>query len=474
MAEADFQNFVDEVIDKNDIADVISEYAKLKRVGSRFAALCPLHNDKKSPSLSISPDKQLFHCFGCGAGGNVIHFIMAAEHLDFMDALRYLADRAHIPMPEFSHTSGGRKENQDKKQLIYKLNADAARYFYSCLASEKGKDALAYLKKREIKNSTIRSFGMGYAPEGWDNLLNYLKTKGYKEAGSNEDTKKPVIKLKGNSTITIKENEEFKDPGATATDDVDGDITKNIKTKGTVDTKKPGKYTITYTVSDKAGNKATKKREVVVVKSETTTSTSTTTTVSTTTTTPTKKTNARTTRRVTTRVNTTKAPVTTTKVTAKPTITLKGERTVTINKGSVYTDPGYTAKDALGNNITSRVTVNSNLNTNVKGTYTIKYSVVDGYGNVSNTAIRYVIVKDTVSSVSVSISPNSMSLSVGESKRLTAYLSPSSSSATITWTSTDPSVAIVSNGLVTAKKKGSTTITASVGNSKSTSLITVK
>lgn len=300
------------------------------------------------------------------------------------------------------------------------------------------------------------------------------KTKGYKEAGSNEDTKKPVIKLKGNSTITIKENEEFKDPGATATDDVDGDITKNIKTKGTVDTKKPGKYTITYTVSDKAGNKATKKREVVVVKSETTTSTSTTTTVSTTTTTPTKKTNARTTRRVTTRVNTTKAPVTTTKVTAKPTITLKGERTVTINKGSVYTDPGYTAKDALGNNITSRVTVNSNLNTNVKGTYTIKYSVVDGYGNVSNTAIRYVIVKDTVSSVSVSISPNSMSLSVGESKRLTAYLSPSSSSATITWTSTDPSVAIVSNGLVTAKKKGSTTITASVGNSKSTSLITVK
>ena len=181
MAEADFQNFVDEVIDKNDIADVISEYAKLKRVGSRFAALCPLHNDKKSPSLSISPDKQLFHCFGCGAGGNVIHFIMAAEHLDFMDALRYLADRAHIPMPEFSHTSGGRKENQDKKQLIYKLNADAARYFYSCLASEKGKDALAYLKKREIKNSTIRSFGMGYAPEGWDNLLNYLKTKGYKE-----------------------------------------------------------------------------------------------------------------------------------------------------------------------------------------------------------------------------------------------------------------------------------------------------
>lgn len=181
MANAEFQNFIDEVIDKNDIADVISEYTKLKRVGNRFAALCPLHNDKKSPSLSISPDKQMFYCFGCGAGGNIIHFIMAAEHLDFMDALKYLADRAHIPMPEFSHNSVGRKENQDKKQLIYKINADAARYFYSCLAGEKGKDALAYLKNREIKNSTIRSFGMGYAPEGWDNLLIHLKEKGYKE-----------------------------------------------------------------------------------------------------------------------------------------------------------------------------------------------------------------------------------------------------------------------------------------------------
>lgn len=181
MAEADFQNFVDEVVSKNDICDVISEYAKLKRVGSRFAALCPLHNDKKSPSLSISPDKQLFHCFGCGAGGNVIHFIMAAEHLDFMDALKYLSDRAHIPMPEFSHNSSGSKEKQDKKQLIYKLNSDAARYFYSNLAGDKGTEALAYLKNRGISNTTIRRFGMGYAPEGWTSLIDHLKSKGYKE-----------------------------------------------------------------------------------------------------------------------------------------------------------------------------------------------------------------------------------------------------------------------------------------------------
>ena len=181
MADVEFQDFIDEVIQKNDIVDLISEYAKPKRMGNRFAALCPLHNDKKSPSLSISPDKQVFHCFGCGAGGNVIHFIMAAEHLDFMDAVKLLADRAGVPVPEFSKNSGKAKENTDKKQLIYKINADAARYFYSNLAGEKGKKALEYLQNRGIKNSTIKMFGLGYAPEGWTCLIDHLKEKGYKE-----------------------------------------------------------------------------------------------------------------------------------------------------------------------------------------------------------------------------------------------------------------------------------------------------
>ncbi len=177
---ADFQSFIDEVIDRNDITEVISEYAKVKRVGTRFAALCPLHNDKKSPSLSISPDKQLFHCFGCGAGGNVIHFIQAAEHLDFMDAVRFLAERAKIPVPEFR--SGSKPQNNvDRKELIYKINSEAARYFYQNLAGEAGKEALLYLKDRGIKNSTIKMFGLGYAPEGWTNLIDYLKEKGYKE-----------------------------------------------------------------------------------------------------------------------------------------------------------------------------------------------------------------------------------------------------------------------------------------------------
>ncbi len=181
VADIEFQDFIDEVIQKNDIVDLISEYAKPKRMGNRYAALCPLHNDKKSPSLSISPDKQVFHCFGCGAGGNVIHFVMAAEHLDFMDAVRLLADRAGIPVPEFSKGGGKPKESADKKQLIYKINADAARYFYSNLASEKGKKALEYLQNRGIKTSTIKMFGLGYAPEGWTLLIDHLKEKGYKE-----------------------------------------------------------------------------------------------------------------------------------------------------------------------------------------------------------------------------------------------------------------------------------------------------
>ena len=182
-ASQDFQDFIDEVLERNDIVEVISEYAKLKRVGSRYAALCPLHNDKKSPSLSISPDKQLFHCFGCGAGGNVIHFIMGIENLDFMDALKYLADRAHLPMPERGSPADRKKREElsDKKQRIYQINAEAARYFFRNLAGDKGKAAYAYLRERWIQNAAIKMFGLGYAPEGWTSLLDYLRDKGFRE-----------------------------------------------------------------------------------------------------------------------------------------------------------------------------------------------------------------------------------------------------------------------------------------------------
>ena len=185
---SDFQSFIDEVIEKNDIVEIVSEYTKLKRVGSRFQALCPLHNDKKSPSFSVSADKQLFHCFGCGAGGTVINFIMQKENLDFMEALKFLADRARIPMPETRSVSQRNEmaKIHDKKQRMYKMNADAGKFFYSCLKDAKYSYALEYLKKRNISPKTINSFGIGYAPDSWNMLLNHLKGLGYTEAEMTE------------------------------------------------------------------------------------------------------------------------------------------------------------------------------------------------------------------------------------------------------------------------------------------------
>ena len=181
---SDFQSFIDEVIEKNDIVEIVSEYTKLKRVGSRFQALCPLHNDRKSPSFSVSADKQLFHCFGCGAGGTVINFIMHKENLDFMEAVKLLADRARIPMPD-TRSNAQRNEMakiHDKKQRMYKMNADAGKFFHSCLTNSKYAFAMEYLKNRNISSATITSFGLGYAPDSWNALLNHLKGLGYTES----------------------------------------------------------------------------------------------------------------------------------------------------------------------------------------------------------------------------------------------------------------------------------------------------
>ncbi len=177
----DFQDFIDEVRERNDLVEVASEYIKLKRMGNRYAALCPFHNDKKSPSLSIAPDKQLFYCFGCNATGNVIHFIMRMENLEFYDALKFLADRAHLTMPEPGNPADGKKraELQDKKQRMYQINTEAGRYFFRHLAGDTGKEAYQYLRERGMQNETIKKFGLGYAPEGWSNLLDYLKEKGF-------------------------------------------------------------------------------------------------------------------------------------------------------------------------------------------------------------------------------------------------------------------------------------------------------
>lgn len=180
----DFEGFIDEIIEKNDIVDVVSRYTTLKRVGNRFQALCPLHNDKKTPSFSVSPDKQLFHCFGCGAGGTVIHFIMAKENLDFMEAVRLLADRAGIPVPDYR--SGAERARSaalhEKKKRMYEMNAEAGRFFYKNLISPEHEYALDYLRRRKLSNATLKSFGLGYATSSWTGLTDHMKGLGYSEA----------------------------------------------------------------------------------------------------------------------------------------------------------------------------------------------------------------------------------------------------------------------------------------------------
>ncbi len=179
----DFQDFIDEVIAKNDIVDLISQYATLKRVGNRYQALCPLHNDKKTPSFSVSPDKQLFHCFGCGAGGTVIHFVMAKENLDFMESVKLLAEKSNIPIPDYRSQSERNRAAavHEKKKRMYEMNAEAARFFFSNLTAKGNEIALEYLRKRGLSNATIKAFGIGYAPDSWTSLVDFMKDKGYGE-----------------------------------------------------------------------------------------------------------------------------------------------------------------------------------------------------------------------------------------------------------------------------------------------------
>jgi len=167
---------VSEVLQANDIVDIVSGYVRLKRTGSSLMGCCPFHREK-TPSFHVSADKQLYHCFGCGAGGGVIQFIMNAEGLDFPDALRFLADRAGIRLPE---NDGSRDEEKYKrKHKMYEMNKDAARYFRECLLSPEGKVAQTYLTKRQLDGKTIAAFGLGWAPGGWDGLLKHLRSKGY-------------------------------------------------------------------------------------------------------------------------------------------------------------------------------------------------------------------------------------------------------------------------------------------------------
>ncbi|MGN0317578.1 MAG: DNA primase [Lachnospira sp.] len=171
------RDIIDEVVSRNDIVEVISERIKLKKNGSSYTGLCPFHNEK-SPSFSVSGQKQLYHCFGCGVGGNVITFIMEYENYTFLEAVKMLGERAGIELPEMEQGDNERAERNIKQRLL-EINKIAATYYYHQLKSPRGQAGLNYLMGRELSNETINRFGLGFAPQSTGELYNLLKSKGY-------------------------------------------------------------------------------------------------------------------------------------------------------------------------------------------------------------------------------------------------------------------------------------------------------
>lgn len=174
------EEIVEEVRTRNDIVDVISGYVKLQKKGSNYFGLCPFHNEK-SPSFSVSPQKQMYYCFGCGAGGNAITFVMEYESFTFPEALKFLADRAGVRLPEAEY-SREEREKADRRLEILKINKVAANYFYYQLHQPQGRYGYEYFKKRGLTEETVRRFGLGYANKTSNDLYQYLKSKGYGDA----------------------------------------------------------------------------------------------------------------------------------------------------------------------------------------------------------------------------------------------------------------------------------------------------
>ena len=170
------EDVIEEVRSRNDIVGVISEYVKLQRKGSSYFGLCPFHNEK-SPSFSVSPDKQMYYCFGCGAGGNVFTFIQEYENYSFPEAMKFLAERAGITLPEKEYSQEERRA-QDLRTRILNVNKMAAKYYYYQLRTENGRQAMEYLKNRCLSDETIRSFGLGYSNKYSNDLYLYLKKQG--------------------------------------------------------------------------------------------------------------------------------------------------------------------------------------------------------------------------------------------------------------------------------------------------------
>jgi len=203
------EDLIEEIRVNNDIVDVISEYVKLDKKGKNYFGRCPFHNEKTA-SFSVEPVKQIFHCFGCSKGGNVIHFIMAIENLDFPEALKLLADRAKIQIPEMNDGIADNEKAELKKELL-QINIEAARFFHNNLINEKYRVPIEYLTNRKIEKQTIIKFGIGYAEDKYDTLYKHLKSKGFNDLSifksglvlTKEDTKKVFDRFRGRIMFPI-------------------------------------------------------------------------------------------------------------------------------------------------------------------------------------------------------------------------------------------------------------------------------
>lgn len=170
------ERFIQELQDKIDIEQVISSHISLKRRGKNLVGLCPFHNEK-TPSFTVYPESRSFYCFGCGAGGDVISFVRRMDNLDYIEAVKSVAQMAGMSMPEDGYDDTLSKQ----RQRLLEANREAARFYHACLMDPKNKDALDYFLKRGLSINTIRRFGLGYAPNDWRELINHLKSKGFNE-----------------------------------------------------------------------------------------------------------------------------------------------------------------------------------------------------------------------------------------------------------------------------------------------------
>ncbi len=170
--------WLDELRTRSSLEEVVSEYVPLKQKGRRYWGCCPFHNEK-TPSFSVDTETQLYYCFGCHKGGTVIQFVMDIERMEFMDAVRYLAERAHMEMPEWTAQPGDMQSSRDERERIYEANRQAARFFYDTLWTPEGADALKYLYGRALNDSDIRRFGLGASPREHEGLIRHLQDQGF-------------------------------------------------------------------------------------------------------------------------------------------------------------------------------------------------------------------------------------------------------------------------------------------------------